>query len=323
MLRRLNGAGYNAGMAAGNFPPGLRLLFFGLPAGTSAAVLHALLEGGSILAGVVLPGRSVPHLSPSSAEPVTPVEPPDAGTPLLLLNQPTGTAAVAWAAGVPVLAVRHLSHPDTLEALSALRPDVGVVACYTQRIPAAVLCLPHYGILNIHPSLLPAYRGPTPVFWQLRDGASTGVTVHYLSEELDAGDIAAQTALPLPDGVTEGEAERTLMAAGAELLRGVLAELSRDVVRRRPQAAAASYFGHPRAADFALDTSWPARRAFNFMRGTAGRGQAYPVEIAGRVERLAVADHYEPDLVLDRPSVRHGRSILIRFSPGILYARLA
>jgi len=311
-------------MVAGNLPPSvLRVLFFGLPSGASAAVLRWLLDAGLDVAGVNVPAGSVPHLTPDPSAPVIAVQPHPAASPLLLLDQPADTAAVAWAAGIPVLAVRDLSHPDTLEALSALRADVGVVACYNQRIPTAVLSLPHHGVLNIHPSLLPAYRGPTPVFWQLRDGASTGVTVHYLNEELDAGDIAAQTALPLPDGISEGEAERTLMTAGAELLRGVLADLSRGVVRRRPQAAEASYFGHPRAADFALDTSWPARRAFNFMRGTAGRRQPYSVKIAGRVERLATADHYEPDLVLDRPSVRHGRSILIRFSPGILYARTA
>lgn len=311
-------------MVAGNSPPSeLRVLFFGLPAGASAAVLRGLLEAGLDVAGVVLPAGSVPHLTPGSSAPVIAVQPHHAASPLLFLDQPADTAAVAWEAGVPVLAARDLSHPDTLETLSALRPDVGVVACYTRRIPTAVLCLPHYGILNIHPSLLPAYRGPTPVFRQLRDGAPTGVTVHYLNEELDAGDIAAQAECPLPDGISEGEGEGLLMTAGLELLRGVLDDLARGIIRRRPQPSGGSYFGFPRAADFALDTSWPARRAFNFMRGTAGRGQPYSVEIAGRMERLAIADHYEPDLVLDRPSVRHGRSILIRFSPGILYARMA
>ncbi|HMT21578.1 MAG TPA: formyltransferase family protein [Promineifilum sp.] len=200
---------------------------------------------------------------------------------------------------------------------------MGVVACYSRRIPTAALALPRHGILNLHPSLLPAYRGPTPVFWQLRDGAPTGVTVHYLGEELDAGDIAAQAECPLPDGINEGEGEGILMTAGLELLRGVLDDLARGIIRRRPQPPGGSYFGFPRESDFILPTTWSARRAFNFMRGTTGRGQLYPVELSGRVERLALADHYEPDLELDRPSVRHGRHILIRFSPGILYARTA
>ncbi|HRQ14083.1 MAG TPA: hypothetical protein PK205_12330, partial [Promineifilum sp.] len=65
------------------------------------------------------------------------------------------------------------------------------------------------------------------------------------------------------------------------------------------------------------------RRAYNFMRATAGDDVGYPVEVNGRTEWLATADHYEPNLELDRPSVRHGRHVLIRFNPGILYARLA
>lgn len=311
-------------MVAGNLPTSdLRVLFFGLPAGASAAVLRGLLEAGTDVAGVVLAADSVPHLTPDTSAPIVAVRPHRTTSPLLLLDQPADTAAVAWAAGVPVLAARDLGHPDALNTLTDLRPDVGVVACYSRRIPTAVPALLRHGILNVHPSLLPAYRGPTPLFWQLRDGAPTGVTVHYLGEELDAGDIVAQVDCPLPDGISEGEGEGVLMTAGLGLLRGVLDDLARGIIRRRPQSPGGSYFGFPDEGDFTLSTDWSARRAFNFMRGTAGRGQLYPVELAGRVERLAVADHYEPDLELDRPSVRHGRHILIRFSPGILYARTA
>ena len=111
------------------------------------------------------------------------------------------------------------------------------------------------------------------------------------------------------------------MLSGVELLRGVLAELAEGMVRRRPQPPGGSYFGFPGEVDFALATEWPARRAYNFMRGTAARGMPYAVDIAGRPELLATADHYEAGLELDRLSVRHGRHILIRFNPGILYAQ--
>jgi methionyl-tRNA formyltransferase len=233
------------------------------------------------------------------------------------------TLGVAWAAGVPVLALGDFAALQTLAALSQLAADVAVVACFAQRLPAAVLAVPRYGFLNIHPSLLPDYRGPTPVFWQLRDGAPAGVTVHYMDEGLDAGDIVAQASLSLPDGITEAQAERQLMLAGVDLLREVLVDLARGVINRRPQPEGGSYFGFPDDGDFELSVTWPARRAYNFMRGTAARGIPYPVEVNGRIEWLAIADHYELELELDRYSVRHGRSILIRFNPGILYARLA
>jgi methionyl-tRNA formyltransferase len=144
-----------------------------------------------------------------------------------------------------------------------------------------------------------------------------------MDEGLDTGDIAAQTTVGLPDGVAEPAAEQLLMLAGYDLLRGVLDDLAWGVVRRRSQPVGGSIHGFPGVDDFELSVDWPARRAFNFMRGTAWRGQLYPVEINGRGEWLATADDYVADTELDRPSVRHGQNILIRFNPGILYARLA
>lgn len=303
---------------------GLRVLFFGLPAGISAVVLEKLLAFGVDVVAVVLSARTVPHLLPATDAPWAWLSPHmPLGLPIVNLAGTADTLSVAWAAGLPVMAARDFNHPETLAAPAGLATDVAVVSCFTQRLPATLLAIPRYGFLNIHPSLLPAYRGPVPVFWQLRDGAETGVTVHYMDEGLDTGDIAAQAAVPLPDGISQADAERQLMLVGVDLLRGVLADLSRGVVDRQPQPAGGSYFGYPQPADFALSIDWPARRAYNFMRATAADGVGYPVEVNGRTEWLATADHYEPDLELDRPSVRHGRNILIRFNPGILYARLA
>ncbi|MBP6017396.1 MAG: hypothetical protein KA586_11800 [Candidatus Promineofilum sp.] len=300
----------------------LNVLFFGLPFGASAIVLQGLLDHGLSVTGVVLPVDAVPHLSSGSRSAWSRLEPPAPTGQLMLSDHTTGgTMEVAWAAGLPVFAVGDLSHPDTLALLAALRADVAVVGCFTHRIPRAVRELPRLGFLNLHPSLLPAYRGPTPVFWQLRDGAEAGVTVHYLDEGLDTGDIAAQSAVPLPDGISEAAAEQHLMLSGVALLRDVLGELAEGIVRRRPQPRGGSYFSFPDETDFALQTNRPARQAYNFMRGTADRGMPYPVDIAGRTELLATADHYEAELELDRLSVRHGRHILIRFNPGILYAR--
>ena len=302
----------------------MRLLFFGLPAGVSAVVLRGLLDDGRDVAAVVVPAAAVPHLLTAPALPVAQLAAhPAAPSPALsLVDEPADLLTVAWARGLPVLAVRAFDHPDTLAALSASAPDVAVVACFTRRIPAGVLALPPLGFLNLHPSLLPHFRGPQPLFWQLRAGAPAGTTVHYMDEGLDTGDIAAQAAVDLPDGVSGPEAERRLVLAGLDRLRSVLDELAAGVVRRQPQGPGGSYQGAPAEADFALSTAWSARRAFNFMRGTADWGRLYPVGINGQVEWLAAADDWSP-AELDRPSVRHGRQIVIRFSPGVLYARLA
>jgi methionyl-tRNA formyltransferase len=310
------------GMSGGEQAIGaLRILFFGLPAGTSVQALHGLLSDGRNVVGIVVPATAVPHLLPKPAPPIAPLAPHvSAALPLSNRLEPD-TFSLAWAAGLPVLAVSEFEHPQTLAALAGLGADVACVACFTRRLPPAVLRLPRLGCLNLHPSLLPAYRGPSPLFWQLRDGAATGVTIHYLDDRLDTGDIAAQAAVPLPDGLSGPEADRLLTAAGLELMRGVLRDLARGVVHRWPQPPGGSYQGRPRPEDFALSTEWPARRAFNFMRGTAEWGIPYTVTLANDTVRLAVADSYT-DLELDRPSARHGRNILIRYNPGILYARM-
>lgn len=301
----------------------LHILFFGLPAGVSAIVLDSLITAGIDIAGVILPASAVPHLLPESPPVVNHIEPHQSMVlPLTVVSPVYDTLRIAGAASLSMWAVTDFEHADALSTISAVAADVAVVACFTRRIPDPILKLPRFGFLNLHPSLLPDYRGPTPVFHQLRAGAAMGVTVHYMDEGLDTGDIAAQAAVPLPDGLSEAEVERLLMTKGAEMLIGVLGEVERGIVRRWPQPPGGSYLGFPAAGDFTLSTSWPARRAYNFMRGAAGRGMSFAIDVAGQTELLAAADHYEPELELGRPSVRHGRNILIRFNPGILYARL-
>lgn len=311
-------------MNAEDRPAGsLRIMFFGLSAGVSAVILSGLLADEVQVVGVVMPAAAVPHLLPDQKAPLNYLEPHlSAELPVTGSHRTSNTLGVAWAAGLPVLAVRDFEHPDSIASLRALNADVACVACFTRRIPAVILRLPRLGFLNLHSSLLPAYRGPVPVFWQLRDGAPTGVTVHFMDEGLDTGDVVAQASVSLPDGITGSEAEQILMLSGLDLLRGVLRDLAGGTIQRWPQPPGGNFFGFPRAEDFSLSAGWPARRAFNFIRGTADRGQPYSIEISGQTVWLATADNYTIDAELDRPSVRHGRSILIRFNPGILYARM-
>lgn len=301
----------------------LRLLFFGLPVGVSAVVLAGLLDSGVEVVAAVVPAASVPHLAPNPALPFARLQPLASLDLQLSGASPADTLGVAWAAGLPALAVRDFAHPDTLAALSALSADVACVACFTRRIPAAVLCLPRHGFLNLHPSLLPDYRGPEPLFWQLRDGAPAGVTVHVMDEGLDTGDIVAQAAVALSDGISGPKAQRQLMLAGLDLLRGVLADLPQGIVCRRPQPPGGSYQGFPAASDFALSTNWPARQAFNFMRGTADYRLPYRLDVAGQTLWLGSAEFWSPEADPRPPVLREGDDLLISFNPGLLRARLS
>src|SRR5256714_7281591 len=85
--------------------------------------------------------------------------------PLVAARSEPTIVGLAWAHGVPVLEAGRLAHPQTLAALHDLRPDVLCVACFPRLLPPELLDLARHGGLHVHPSLLPAYRGPAPLFW--------------------------------------------------------------------------------------------------------------------------------------------------------------
>lgn len=304
----------------------LRLLFFGMLGELSRIPLAALLDAGLDVVGVVIPASALPlpdYSPPASIIPISAEPPP---SQLSLLNpyvNPT-TLHLAWQDHIPVFASHRLDTPETLATLAGLNPDLICVSCFSQRLPKPLLDLPRLGCLNLHPSLLPDFRGPTPLFWTFRQGQrNTGVTVHFMDEGLDTGDIALQAPLSLPDGISGAEAERLCAARGGRLLVEAVQELAQGQLAPRPQPPGGSTYPWPAPADFRLDTNWPARRAFNFMRGTAEWNQPYPVTVAAGELELAIALSFTTTTPITAPLVRQGDEVLIHFTPGVLQARLA
>ena len=285
----------------------MRVMYFGMTGDFSIAPLAALLGAGVDVCGVVLPGNR------SADRPIEPVLPRPAST-----RPPVNPSLARTLVHVPAAQDR-----PSLWSIGAaqLRPDVACVSCFPQRTPHALLELPPHGFLNLHPSLLPDYRGPHPLFWIFRNGeTSTGVTIHFMDEGLDTGDIAAQAALELPDGISGVEADRLCSTRGGKLMVEVVHSLERGTLARRMQPEGGSTYPAPSAGDFALDTSWPARRAFNFMRGTREWNQPYMVELDGERLSLTMALSYSAEQKLDRAYVRSAREVWIQFTPGVLCA---
>lgn len=296
----------------------MRVLYFGLTGEFSLVPLLALLDAGIDVCGVIVPADR------SGGAAIQPVAPdPKSDLPILNPYLVRRIVHVAWERSVPVYEVNQLKHPDALSVVSSLRPDVASVACFSQRIPAAMLALPKLGFLNLHPSLLPAYRGPSPLFWFFRDGGgSGGVTIHFMDEGLDTGDIAAQAPLDFPEGISGAEADRLCANLGGQSMVEVVQWLGRGTLLRRKQSERGSYFPSPSMDDFTIDTTWPARRAFNFMRGTAEWGRPYPIEIGGERLALESAIAYSADEVLGQAWIRSGDEVRVQFAPGVLYARV-
>jgi len=157
--------------------------------------------------------------------------------------------------GIPVCTTRNINDAAGIGFLRACAPDLLVSAFFDQRLEAAALGTPRLGCVNIHPSLLPAFKGVDPVLQaRLRGVSSIGVTVHHMAPELDSGAILAQRAIPTPERSSVFDSTALLFRQGAELL---VSELDRieggtgAVAQRTP-------------GDY---QSWPSRAEIRALRG--------------------------------------------------------
>ncbi|NJN53511.1 MAG: hypothetical protein HC804_01420 [Anaerolineae bacterium] len=213
----------------------------------------------------------------------------------------------------------RLKEAETVAALTAVAPDLICVSCFNQIFPPALLEIPRFGCLNVHPSRLPQFRGPSPLFWTFHEGQNeTAVTVHFMDAGIDTGEIALQGSLTLPDGISGAQTEQMAAERGGRLLLAAIQQLADGRLPRHPQPANGSYYPAPTGDDFRLDVCWSARRAFNFMRGTAEWARPYPVLVDGQELVLRTAVSFDPTQTLAEPMQWHGRSVSIQFNPGVL-----
>lgn len=183
--------------------------------------------------------------------------------------QPTPTKLVAVAAGIPVLQPTRLKDDAFADALRALSLDLAVVAAYGRIIPDRVLEIPRLGMINIHASLLPKYRGAAPIHRAVINGdKETGVTIMRVVSELDAGPAFAVERIPIGPDDTTPEVERALAETGANLAVRVVGQLAEGSAVEVPQNhAQATYAPKLERHEGAIDWSLPANDIHNRVRG--------------------------------------------------------
>jgi methionyl-tRNA formyltransferase len=177
--------------------------------------------------------------------------------------------ARALSAGVPVLQPERLKDEQSLASLGALAADLGVVAAYGKILTDAVLALPRLGMINVHGSLLPRYRGAAPVHRAIIAGErETGITIMRVVKALDAGPMMATAHRPIGVDETSDDVERDLARTGAGLLVSVVDPLANGAVRETPQDDAAATYAHRLTKeDSRFEWDWPAARIHNLIRG--------------------------------------------------------
>ncbi|MBT2581892.1 methionyl-tRNA formyltransferase [Planococcus sp. ISL-109] len=225
-----------------------KIVFMGTPA-FSAPILRMLVEEGHEVVSVV-------------TQPDRPV-----GRKKILT--PTPVKEQALALGLPVYQPEKLKDPEQAQKILDLQPDLIVTAAFGQILPTAVLEAPKLGAINVHASLLPEYRGGAPIHQAIIDGKQqTGVTIMYMVDRLDAGDIISQTTVPIEEADHTGSMFEKLSAAGMELLKETLPSIIDGTNARIPQDEERVSFARNISRDQErLDWNKSARDLYNQVRG--------------------------------------------------------
>lgn len=224
----------------------------------------------------------------------------------------------AEALGLDVFQPERVRDEESVARIRAAQPDFLVVAAYGEFLPQSILKLPRIAPLNLHTSLLPAYRGASPIATAILEGEEvTGVTTMWISNRMDAGDILLQASLPILDGETTGELEARLAPLGAELMVRTLEEFrgNDDTMPRVVQdEQKATFAGKFSKEDGGLDWSKPALRlerevrAFNPWPGSYTHFAWHDRRMLLKVHRAkaldAVLDAPAPGSLVDAPAGR-------------------
>lgn len=274
-------------------------------AATEPSPVRAVFMGSDSFSVPVM--RSLIEVGPSLRRPVAlvgAVTRPDKPVGRGRKPAPSPVKVLAQAAGVSVVEPTGLREAETQHALRDLAPDIIVVASFGQILPTSVLRMPKFGCLNLHPSLLPRYRGPSPIAGPLLAGdRQTGTTLMLMSERMDAGPILSQLDTEIRARETRGELEARLADLSAGLLMRDLSDWLEGQLQPVPQDdALASYTSKISRDQARIDWSLPAieiarriqayspspaaftligDKTLRIFRALAGEGTAATGEVAG------------------------------------------
>ncbi|TXD32596.1 methionyl-tRNA formyltransferase [Lujinxingia vulgaris] len=226
----------------------LRIVYMGTP-DFAVPALNKLIESSDEVVGVV----------------TNPDRPSGRGKKLT----PPPVKVAAEAAGIEVYQPEKLRGPEVLEHLRAWNPDVIVVAAYGQILRNDVLLLPRYGCINIHASLLPAYRGAAPINWAIvRGEAESGVTIMQMERGLDTGPMLLKRKTPIEELDTAQDLHDRLAEMGAELIVDVMRLIHLDSLNPIVQDdAQSSYAPMLKKSDGEIDFRKSAREVADLIRG--------------------------------------------------------
>ena len=235
----------------------MRVVFMGTP-DFSVGTLRELAKAGHEIAGVIS----------------QPDKPKGRGKNL----QPTPVKEAAMELGLPVYQPQKVRDPEFIQVMKELNPDVIVVVAFGQIIPKEILHMPKYGCINVHASLLPAYRGAAPIQWAVINGdKESGVTIMRMDEGVDTGDMINKVIVPLNEKETGGSLFDRLSESGAKLLVETLPMLEDGsaVFEKQPEESTTPYAAMISKKMGLMDFSKSATELERLVRGMNPWPSAY------------------------------------------------
>ncbi len=205
-------------------------------------------------------------------------------------------AEAAAVHGIPLHYAEDLGRDGVVALAESAAPDLVLSVFYRDMLPGRVLEAARLAALNLHPSLLPAYRGRAPINWVLVNGErETGVTLHHMVARADAGDIVAQQPIPIAPRETALSLYLKVEEAGVALLREALPLVAAGRAPRLAQdESRASVVGRRRPEDGRIDWSWPAERIDRLVRAVAPPWPGAFAEVCGRRIEVHAGEPAEP-----------------------------
>lgn len=262
-----------------------KIIFMGTP-DFSVPVLEKLINDGYNVAAVV-------------TQPDRPV-----GRKRVLTPPPVKAAALKY--NIPIYQPEKIKEPEELEKILALKPDLIVTAAFGQILPKKLLDAPKFGCINVHASLLPELRGGAPIHYAILQGKEkTGITIMYMVEKLDAGDIISQVEVPITESDHVGSLHEKLSEAGADLLSETLPKLlKREIHPIKQDEALATFASNIKREQEKIDWSRNGEEIYNHIRGLHPWPVAYTT-LDGEVlkvwwgEKVPMKDTIHPGTIID------------------------
>lgn len=168
---------------------------------------------------------------------------------------------------IPIIQANKINSAEVINAVSECKPDICIIAHFERIIKVDLLRIPRFGFINLHPSLLPYYRGLAPQHYPIINGEKeVGITVHYVDEGTDTGDIVLQKHYPLAEDAYVAELHSLWMREYKTIVVEALDLIANQAPLIKQSKEEGSFYPKMESKPYPLDKSWPVQKAYNWVR---------------------------------------------------------